>query len=59
MAVHWLEAMARLHGLEDLVLTGFSTRRFQTILDEIAIRRRKRRRGSRAVAAEAGLAGPT
>ncbi len=37
MAVHWLEAMARLHGLEDQVLTGFSTRRFQSILDEIAV----------------------
>jgi hypothetical protein len=36
MAVHWLEAMARLHGLEDQVLTGFSTRRFQSILEEIA-----------------------
>jgi TetR/AcrR family transcriptional regulator len=37
MAVHWLEAMARLHSLEDVVLTGFSTRRFQSILDEIAV----------------------
>ena len=37
MAVHWLEAMARLHGLEDQVLTGFSTRRFQSILEEIAV----------------------
>jgi AcrR family transcriptional regulator len=37
MAVHWLEALARLHSLEDKVLTGFSTRRFQSILDEIAI----------------------
>lgn len=37
MAVHWLEAMARLHGLEDQVLRGFSTRRFQSILDEIAV----------------------
>jgi AcrR family transcriptional regulator len=36
MAVHWLEALARLHSLEDKVLTGFSTRRFQSILDEIA-----------------------
>ena len=36
MAVHWLEALARLHSLEDYVLTGFSTRRFQSILDEIA-----------------------
>ena len=36
MTVHWLEAMARLHGLEDQVLTGFSTRRFQSILDDIA-----------------------
>jgi TetR/AcrR family transcriptional regulator len=36
MAVHWLEALARLHSLEDVVLTGFSTRRFQSILDEIA-----------------------
>jgi AcrR family transcriptional regulator len=37
MAVHWLEAMARLHGLEDQVLTGFSTRRFESILEEIAV----------------------
>jgi hypothetical protein len=37
MAVHWLEALARLHSLEDHVLTGFSTRRFQSILDEIAV----------------------
>jgi AcrR family transcriptional regulator len=37
MAVHWLEALARLHSLEDVVLTGFSTRRFQSILDEIAV----------------------
>jgi AcrR family transcriptional regulator len=37
MAVHWLEAMARLHGLEDQVLTGFSTRRFESILSEIAV----------------------
>lgn len=36
MSVHWLEAMARLHSLEDAVLTGFSTRRFQSILKEIA-----------------------
>lgn len=35
MAVHWLEATARLHSLEDVVLTGFSTRRFLSILDEI------------------------
>jgi TetR/AcrR family transcriptional regulator len=35
MAVHWLEATARLHGLEDVVLTGFSTRRFESILREI------------------------
>ena len=34
--VYWLEAMARLHGLEEHVLTGFSTRRFQAILDDIA-----------------------
>ncbi len=37
MAVHWLEALARLHSLEDKVLTGFSTRRFESILDEIAV----------------------
>jgi AcrR family transcriptional regulator len=37
MAVHWLEALARLHSLEDKVLTGFSTRRFQSILDEIVV----------------------
>jgi AcrR family transcriptional regulator len=35
-SVNWLEAMARLHGLEDYVLTGFSTRRFEAILSEIA-----------------------
>jgi AcrR family transcriptional regulator len=35
-SVYWLEAMARLHGLEDYVLTGFSTRRFEAILSEIA-----------------------
>ena len=34
--VYWLEAMARLHGLEDQVLTGFSTKRFESILDDIA-----------------------
>jgi AcrR family transcriptional regulator len=33
--VYWLEAMARLHSLEEHVLTGFSTRRFQAILDDI------------------------
>jgi AcrR family transcriptional regulator len=37
MEVHWLEAMARLHGLEDVVLRGFSTRRFHSILSEIAV----------------------
>jgi AcrR family transcriptional regulator len=36
MAVYWVEAMARLHGLENEVLSGFSTRRFNTILDDIA-----------------------
>jgi AcrR family transcriptional regulator len=36
MAVYWLEAMARLHGLEDQVLSGFSSRRFQNVLGEIA-----------------------
>lgn len=36
MAVYWLEAMARLHGLEQYVLYGFSARRYQAILDEIA-----------------------
>ncbi len=36
MAVYWLEAMARLHGLEDQVLSGFSSRRFQNVLNEIA-----------------------
>jgi AcrR family transcriptional regulator len=34
--VYWLEAMARLHGLEEHVLTGFSSRRFQAILEDIA-----------------------
>jgi len=33
--VYWLEAMARLHGLEEHVLTGFSSGRFQDILDDI------------------------
>ena len=36
MSVHWPEAMARLHGLEDVVMTGFTTRVFQSILEEIA-----------------------
>jgi AcrR family transcriptional regulator len=35
-SVYWLEAMARLHGLENQVLTGFSTRRFEAILRDIA-----------------------
>ena len=35
-SVYWLEAMARLHGLESEVLTGFSTRRFESILDDLA-----------------------
>jgi len=35
MTVHWLEAMARLHGLEDKVMTGFSTRIVQDILRRI------------------------
>ncbi len=43
MAVHWLEATARLHSLEDMVLTGFSTRRFLSILDEIAAEPRSAR----------------
>ena len=37
MSVYWLEVMARMHGLEDYVLSGFSTRRYQAILDEIAV----------------------
>jgi AcrR family transcriptional regulator len=37
MSVYWLEAMARLYGLEDVLLTGFSTRLFQTILNSIAV----------------------
>jgi AcrR family transcriptional regulator len=37
--VYWLEAMARLHGLEEHVLTGFSSRRFQAILEDIAAMR--------------------
>ncbi len=36
--VYWLEAMARLHGLEEQVLSGFSGRQFEAILDEIAPR---------------------
>ena len=36
MSVHWLEAMARLHGLEDKVMSGFSTRIYQSILKSIA-----------------------
>lgn len=36
MTVYWLEAMARLHGLEDILLTGFSTRFFDGILTDIA-----------------------
>ena len=52
MAVHWLEAMARLHSLEDVVLTGFSTRRFQSILDEITAE------GRGDPATEAGLPEP-
>ncbi len=35
MSVHWVEAMARLHGLEDVVLSGFSTRSFEAILRDI------------------------
>jgi hypothetical protein len=34
--VHWLEAMARLHGLEDYVMSGFSTGIVQSILGSIA-----------------------
>jgi len=37
MTVHWLEAMARLHGLEDKVMTGFSTRIAQDILKGIEV----------------------
>ena len=58
MSVHWLEAMARLHSLEGEVLTGFSTRRFQSILDEIAVKPRGPGQGglpSEVAAAEAGL----
>jgi AcrR family transcriptional regulator len=36
MSVYWLEAMARLYGLEDVLLTGFSTRLFDTILNSMA-----------------------
>jgi AcrR family transcriptional regulator len=36
MSVHWLEAMARLHGLEDEVMSGFSTRIFQSVLGDIS-----------------------
>ena len=37
MTVYWLEAMARLYGLEDVLLTGFSTRLFNDILKGIAV----------------------
>jgi len=37
MTVYWLEAMARLHGLEKVLLTGFSTRFFESILSDIAV----------------------
>lgn len=37
MAVYWLEAMARLHNLEEYVLYGFSSKRYQAILDEIEV----------------------
>ena len=36
MAFFWLEATARLHMLEDVVMSGFSTRVFESILTEIA-----------------------
>lgn len=36
MTVHWLEAMARLHGLEDYVMSGFSTGIVESILKDIA-----------------------
>ena len=35
MSVYWLEAMARLYGLEDVLLRGFSTRLFETILNNV------------------------
>lgn len=35
MSVHWLEALARLHGLEEVVMSGFSTRVFESILKDI------------------------
>lgn len=35
MSVYWLEAMARLYGLEDVLLRGFSTRLFESILKGI------------------------
>ena len=38
-AVNWLEAMARLHGLEEHVLTGFSSRRYESILDDVEANR--------------------
>jgi AcrR family transcriptional regulator len=37
MTVYWLEAMARLHNLEEYVLTGFSSKRFEEVLDDIAV----------------------
>jgi len=37
MMVHWLEATALRHGLEDILLRGFSTRVFKSILEDIAI----------------------
>ena len=36
MAVFWLEANARLHRLEDVVMSGLSSRLFKRILDEIS-----------------------
>jgi AcrR family transcriptional regulator len=36
MAVYWLESNARLHRLDDVVMSGLSTRLFKRILDEIA-----------------------
>ena len=36
MAVWWLEANARLHRLDEVVMSGLSTRLFERIADEIA-----------------------
>jgi AcrR family transcriptional regulator len=39
MTVYWLEVMARMHGLEEHVMGGFSGRRYREILDDITASR--------------------